>query len=59
MGLVGSGGCEVAGDLLFDVPDSLEMGVILDPLPDVSVVEELLGVQPVDNVLSLIIIYRG
>ena len=47
MGLVVAGGREVAGDLLIDVPDNLEMGVVLDPLPDVSVVEELLGVQPV------------
>ena len=47
MGPAGSDGCKVAGDLLLAIPDSLEVGVVLDPLPDVRVVEDLLGVQPV------------
>ena len=59
MGPIDMGGVEVAGDLLLDVPDILEMGVVLDPLPHVSVVEELLGVQSVDRVLSSTIIRRG
>ena len=36
----------MAGHLLLAIPDSLEVGVVLDPLPDVRVVEDQF-VQPV------------